>query len=152
MVFTYEADFEYSEEDLCWYVDFPVFNGDCFADGSTVEEAVSNAADALTLVVSEYLDEGKELPKPAFHVPPRAIVCVEVDAQTIERSKCMNYGQAAEELGISKARVSQLVKAGRLEARTFDGRSYVTIASVNERKTNPPAPHRPRKEELAHNA
>lgn len=149
MVFTYEAAFEYSEDDLCWYVDFPAFQGDCFTDGRTIEEAASNAADVLTLIISEYLDEERELPEPVFHTPPRTIVCVDVNKDAIERSKCLTYSQAAEELGISTARVSQLVRANRLAVKTFDGRNYVTIASVNERKANPPAPHRPHKKALA---
>ena len=152
MIFTYEAVFEYSEDDLCWYVDFPAFQGDCFTDGGTIEEAAGNAADVLTLVICEYLDEGIELPEPTFHVPPRSIVCIDIDREAIERSKCLTYSQAAEELGISKARVCQLVKSNRLDAKSFDGKGYVTIASVNKRKANPPASHRPRRETPALNA
>ena len=144
MVYAYEAEFTYSVDDSCWYVDFPAFDGDCFTDGGTIEEAVNNAADVLTLAISEYLDEGIDLPVPTFHHPPHTVVCVDVNMEAVERTKCLTYSQAAEELGVSSARISQLVKAGRLETRVFDGRTYVTIASVNKRKANPPAPHRPR--------
>jgi predicted RNase H-like HicB family nuclease len=55
MVYAYEAKFAYSEDDCFWYVDFPAFQGDCFTDGATIEDAVRNAADVLTLHLSRNL-------------------------------------------------------------------------------------------------
>lgn len=56
----------------------------------------------------------------------------------------MTISQAAQTLGITRGRASQLAKSGLLDSVEVDGRRMVTIASVNERKANPPAPHRPR--------
>lgn len=70
---------------------------------------------------------------------------VEVTDEDIATSRCMTIKQAAEELGVSISRVSQLVTRGTLEAYEHNGDRLVTIASVNERKANPPAPHRPKK-------
>ena len=148
MVYAYEAQFEYDAEDACWYVSFEQFDG-AFTDAETVGDAAIAATEVLTLYVTEYLEQGWELPAPTFHEPPFSVVCIEVDERTIELTKCLTYGQATEELGISQPRVSQLVKSGRLEAREFDGKKMVTIASVNARKANPPAPHRPKREAVA---
>ena len=145
MIYAYEATFTYDDDGACWYVDFPMFDGSCYTDGDTIEQAVANAADVLSLTIADYIDSGLELPRPSFHNPPRTIVCVDVDDEYIARTNCMTFGQAAEELGVSPSRVSQLAKAGRLETRTIGGRTYVTIASVNDRKANPPAAHRPTK-------
>lgn len=43
-----------------------------------------------------------------------------------------------------RGRASQLAKSGLLDSVEVGGRRMVTIANVNERKANPPAPHRPR--------
>lgn len=48
------------------------------------------------------------------------------------------------ERGCDEGRVSTLVKEGKLDTVLVDGRSRVTIASVNARLANPPAPHRPK--------
>lgn len=144
MVYAYEALFERDEDEGCWYVSFPDFEG-AFTDGDTLQDAATAAAEVLTLFVAEHLDRGWQLPEPTFHEPPYSVVCVEVDMRVIEKTKCETFAQAAEDLGVSQARVSQLVKAGKLDARDFDGRRMVTIASVNARKANPPAPHRPKR-------
>lgn len=39
MEYTYEARFDYSEEDGCWYVEFDGFDGSAYTDGRTIEEA-----------------------------------------------------------------------------------------------------------------
>ncbi|BAK45575.1 glycerol-3-phosphate dehydrogenase [Eggerthella sp. YY7918] len=43
---------------------------------------------------------------------------------------------------MSPGRISQMLTSGQLEAYQNGGKRMVTIASVNERKANPPAPHR----------
>ena len=149
MHYTYEADISYTEEDKCWYVDFPDFNGEAYTDGSTLEEAVQNAAEVLSLTLCAYLDEGRALPAATFHNPPLSIVSVEVNDADIALSKCMTITDAAEELGVTPGRVSQLLTSGRLEAFEYGGKRMVTIASVNERKNNKPAPHRPRLKVIA---
>ena len=51
------------EDDGVFYVNFPDFD-DCFTDGDTMEEAVSNAKDVLEAVVFSYMKNNKPLPKP----------------------------------------------------------------------------------------
>jgi len=57
----------------------------------------------------------------------------------------MTPAQVGEMLGVSKQRVSQLIKSGRLPAITIDGKYYVSPAdaeAMRDRKTG-----RPRKDE-----
>ena len=145
MRYTYEAEFQFSAEDSAWYAEFRGFDGSAYADGATLEEAVSNAAAVLKLTICHYLDHGVPLPEPAFHTPPLSIVSVEVDERDIALSRCMTVSQAAEELDVTPGRVSQLLSAGQLEAFTYGTTRMVTIASVNARKANKPPAHRPRK-------
>ena len=51
------------EDDGVFYVNFPDFD-DCFTDGDTMEEAVSNAKDVLEAVAFSYMKNNKLLPKP----------------------------------------------------------------------------------------
>ena len=144
MVYAYEADFQRSEEDDCWYVSFDDFDKS-ITSGDTIEEAASSAADLLTLLLAEYLDEGKALPAPTFHEPPLSVVCVRVDNETSRGTELVTVKEAAELLGVSPSRVSQLLSDGRLGAVEYHGKRMVTLESVNDRIANKPAPHRPRK-------
>ena len=144
MVYAYEAEFTHSEEEDCWYVRFADF--DAITDGDSIEDAAYMAADLLTLLIAERLDDGKELPKPTFHEPPLTVVCVEVNDDVIEGTKLMTVKEAAEFLEVSPSRVSQLLSTGQLEAREFHGRRMVTVESVDRRWRDKPAPHRPKKE------
>ena len=142
MLYTYEARL-WNDEGV-WYADCPTFAG-LFADGKTVKEACENAAGFLQLMIAEAIDEGTPLPKAVFSEHPGLVLCVEVSKEFVKTSKCMTFAEAAGELGISHGRVSQLASNGQLEVVEHGGRRLVTIASVNERKANPPAPHRSRK-------
>ena len=51
------------EDDGVFYVNFPDFD-DCFTDGDTMEEAVSNAKDVLEAVAFSYMKNNKPLPEP----------------------------------------------------------------------------------------
>lgn len=145
MVYTYEADIEYSDEDGTWYVEFTQFPG-AFADGDTVEEAAKAASDVLSLFIAEYLDEDIPLPKPSFHEPPKTIVSVDVTDEFRAVSKCVTVTEAAEMLEVSPGRVSQLLSSGGLEPYMHGNTRLVTIASLNARMAAKPSTGRPRKE------
>lgn len=142
MTYTYEG--EIKEQEGGWLVTFPAFPG-CFGGGDTVGEACENAAEALRLFIAESLDNGERLPRAEFSTPPQAVFVVEVTDEYIAETKCMTVSQAAQELGVSPGRVSQMLTSGQLEPYQHGGRRMVTIASVNDRKANPPAPHRPKR-------
>ena len=145
MRYSYEAELRYSEEEHAWYAEFPGFDGSAYADGDTVEEAVRNAAGVLELTICDYLDGGRALPAPSFHEPPLTVISVEVDDGAIAASRCMSVLDAAELLGVTPGRVSQLLGKGQLEAYEYRGTRLVTIASVNARRTSAPRTGRPRK-------
>lgn len=128
MDYTYEGDIENVEGD--WLVTFPQFDG-TFGGGHTIDEACENAAEALRLRIASIVDEREPLPR--FHNPSRVVFTVEVDDKYVRRTACMTVSEAAEMLGISRGRVSQLLNLGRLDAVVIDGKRMVTIASVNAR-------------------
>lgn len=130
MDYTYEGDIENVEGD--WLVTFPQFDG-TFGGGHTIDEACENAAEALRLRIASIVDEREPLPRSRFHNPPRVVFTVEVDDRYVRRTACMTVSEAAEMLGISRGRVSQLLNLGRLDAVVIDGKRMVTIASVNAR-------------------
>lgn len=140
-MYTYEADIEQVEGD--WLVTVRAFPG-CFGGGKTIRKACENAAEALRLFIASAIDNGEKLPRSTFHNPPRVVLCVEVGADFVDSSRCMSTKDAAEYLGVTPGRVSQLIKSGGLDAAMVNGRRMVTIASVDARKENPPAPHRPK--------
>ena len=141
MNYVYDAVIERDEDG--YSVSFPQFP-EAVTFGATREEAARRASEVLTLALAERIEEGVELPAQE-RVAEVLAVSVEVTGDVIDQSKCLTIDQAAEELGVSAGRVSQLASAGKLQAVMFGKKRLVTIASVNERKANPPAPHRPRK-------
>lgn len=131
------------EEDGVWYAEFPQFDG-AMTDGETLQEAAENAADLLVLCIAECIDEGREVPPfQTFGENPFVFV-VSVTEDDVMETKCVTIAQAAEELGVSKSRVHQLLKAGLLEA--YEGRNgrMVTIQSLNARKAAPRRAGRPK--------
>lgn len=143
MMHTYEGAIE--KQGGGWVVTFPAFPG-CLGDGETVQDACESAAISLQLVIADYVDKGTALPGQSISEPPRAVFVVEVSDSFIAETKCMMLKQAAEELCVSQGRITQLLTSGQLEAYEAGGRRLVTIASVNGRKANLPAPHRPKKQ------
>ena len=59
MLKVYPAVFHF--EDDSYWVSFPDLDG-CYSDGDTLEEALENAQEALSLHLSALLDEGQSLP------------------------------------------------------------------------------------------
>lgn len=145
MTYTYRATIEAYDDS--WFVSFPDLPA-AYSSGATLQEACEGAAESLRLVIAEYLDSGMTLPESRIEDKPEAVFCVEVSDYYIARTKCMTVTEAAEELGVTPSRVSQLLSRGLLDAHELDGQRLVTIESINRRKANPPAPHRPPKSTL----
>lgn len=145
MNYTYDAVIEHDEDGYA--VSFPQFP-EAVTFGATREEAARRAAEVLVLTLAERIEDGRKLPVQE-RVAEVLAINVEVTGDVIDRSKCYTIEEAAEELGVTAGRVSQLASAGKLQTVTFGKRRMVTIASVNERKKNPPAPHRPKKHAMA---
>lgn len=142
MTYTYEGRIEQVDGD--WLVTFPQFDG-TFGGGRSVRKACENAAEALRLRIASMVDEDEALPRARFSNPPQCVFAVEVDDRYIQATKAVSAKEAAELLGVGRGRVSTLVKEGKLDTVLVDGRSRITLSSVNARLADPPAPHRPRK-------
>lgn len=124
-----------------WFPDLP----ECHTDGDDLNDAVNMAAEALELVVESYLDNGRELPAPSLNAPcPKGarelVVSVEVNVE----NRLVTTHEAARLLGISDARVRQLVLGGSLLARKQAGANLVYLRSVLDRMKERPAGGRPR--------
>lgn len=138
-------EFELIEDDG-WIVALPFdFGGG--TQGVDLAEASIMAADWLKTMLSHDLMEGKPFPKPTLgHEPEQGgrvlVVSVEVSLDSIPT---VSATEAAEMLGVGKARVSQMVKNGLL-AGYKDGRDVrVTLDSIEARKKYAPKAGRPRK-------
>ena len=125
--YTYEAILE--KQDGAYIVHFPQFP-EAYTDGKTREEAIRNAAEVLSLTVGGYVDDGRVLPKPR-HVAECISVSITLTDEEIESMKYQTLKQAAESLEVTPGRITQLIKAGILHDRYFDGTRMVSIESVN---------------------
>lgn len=142
--YAYDAIMEHDEDG--YSVTFPQFP-EAVTFASTREEAIRRAHEVLVMTLSERIEEGGEIP-PQERVAEVLSVAVDIDGQTIDMSKCLTMEQAAEELGVSPGRVSQLASVGKLQPVMFGRRKMVTIASVNERKNDDVHAGRPRKRQV----
>lgn len=141
MTYVYEGRLDRVEGD--WFVTFPCFEG-AYGGGQTIQKACDNASEALRMCIADAIDEGRPLPRPEFSEHPQTVFAVEVDDRYVKATSAVSATEAARMLGVSKGRVSVLVKEGKLDTVLVDGRSRVTIASINGRIANPPAAHRPK--------
>lgn len=143
MVYIWE--FEFFEDDGCVNA-FPcgeLGRGATFGDD--LEDAVESAADFLAEAVDDHLMNGTELPPMSFgHEPERGgrIIAIAVERK-LGDIPAMTAADAARELGVSSARVSQLINAGLLDSWKDGTRRMVSRASVEARKECDVRPGRP---------
>ena len=65
MNLSYAILIQWSDEDQCYLVHLPDFPSQKFhTHGATYQEALDNAQEVLELLITEYQDEQKPLPKP----------------------------------------------------------------------------------------
>ena len=143
MRFNYPGYFEPNELDgySVWFPDLP----ECHTDGDNLDDAVNMAAEALELVIESYIENGRVLPEPSLdaRVPEGArelLVSVDVDSE----NRLVTARDAARMLGVSDARVRQLILKGALLARKQAGVNFVYLRSVLDRLQEAPAGGRPR--------
>lgn len=118
-----------------FYIAVPFdFNG--ATEGFSKLECLEMAADLLTSEIQHRLMHRDNLPEPTIDNSPQyegKIYSLAIDAG-IDAIPRMLKAEAARELGISQGRVSQLIKTGKLETFLYQGKEYVTKASVDARK------------------
>lgn len=114
--------------------------------GDDFEDAVESAADWLSETVDDYLMGVGGLPQMEFgHEPAHGgrIVAVAVSRE-LGDIPAMTAAEAARELGVSSARVAQLINSGLLDSWKDGTRRMVSRASVEARLEYAPKSGRPK--------
>lgn len=143
---TYRCDFEIFEDDGMWLA-LPL-GMDGGTQGYTFDDAVDMACDWLRLNVEHAAIRGIDLEEskrslPLEHGGTRVVICVPMGRECIDK---VTATEAARILGISKARVSALIKDRKLEGWQEGRNTYVTRESVVARLSKPkPMGGRPKK-------
>ena len=141
MEYTYTCVLE--REDDWWLASFPQL-GDYGTQGHTREEALRQARDLLTLLLCDYAERGEEPPEPG-EIVECVPVTTDITPEVVEETHYETQAEAAELLGVTRARVSALIASGQLESKVFNGRRKVSIESVNRWQASGRKPGRPAK-------
>ncbi len=134
-------------EDEGWMLAFP-YDMDGGTQGKDFGEACEMAAGWLKDEMDHRAMHDLPFPDATFGNEPAheggktVIVAVDSDKAAIPR---MTAAAAADMLGVTPGRVSQMMAAGKLETFEDDGRIWVTRASVEARKAMAPKAGRPKK-------
>lgn len=142
----YEFEFFETEEDAGWILVQP-FDFEGATEGQTMDEAAHMACDFLRTWMELWFVRGETPPTPTYGNKPRhpggRIVLVAADdpAQSIRK---MLPVEAARVLGVSAARVNQLIADKKLDSFIDDyGKRWVTAYSVEARVAERPGAGRP---------
>ena len=143
MVYVWEFEFFESNGHIDAFP-FPPFEGGTFGDDFT--DAVESAVDWLGCMVEDHLMNGTELPEMEFgHKPEQGGTVIAVDVERkLEDIPAVTASEASRMMGVSTARVAQLVKSGYLDSWKVGGTRMVSLASVKARIESDPKPGRPR--------
>lgn len=126
------------------------FDLDCTGTGKTAAEAAAMAAMRLRGEIERRLSRGEERAIPVAssgNAPSKEggillLVALDVSFDSIDT---MTATEAAEALGVTRARVSQLVKSGLLDGKRKGRATFITAESVRRRIESRPHPGRPAK-------
>lgn len=115
--------------------------------GATFADACEMAAEWLQVECEYRAIHDEPFPKQTFGNEPKnggkvVIVAVNADKDTVRK---VNASRAAEILGVTKGRISQMVKANQLEAFRDGGTVWVTLDSIEARLAEKPKAGRPAK-------
>ncbi|MCL2807010.1 MAG: helix-turn-helix domain-containing protein [Coriobacteriia bacterium] len=144
MLYVYEFEVFESEGSL---LAFPFdFGGG--TQGDTEKEIAEMAADWLRVDIEHRLIHGIALPEATFGNKPKhggriLLVAIEVSLDTID---AVAAHEAADMLGVSRGRITQMVSSGVLEGFRKGRDAYVTVDSIEARLADTPTAGRPRKE------
>ncbi len=142
----YVCDFEFFDSDG-YVCAIPCNDMGAGTFGDNLNDAVESAADWLTCVVDDALINGSELPEINIGYEPKhggKIIAIAVSRELAD-IRAITAADAAKELGISTARVAQLIKAGLLDSWKDGSRRMVSRESIEARKADMPKAGRPRK-------
>jgi excisionase family DNA binding protein len=121
----------------------------CFTEGDTVDEALEMAVDALKTHVASLMKHGDAIADPMFgHEAPEGgmVVAVSFETDASYIIDAVSPSEAAVMLGVSRGRVSQMIREGVLTATKGYRGTLVDLESIRKRLASPRAAGRPRKE------
>lgn len=104
--------------------------------GSNLDDAIESAADWLAGVVGDHLIDGSEMPSMSFGHAARhggRVIAVAV-SRKLGDIPAMTAADASRELGVSRARVSQLCDSGQLVSWRDGTKRMVSRDSIEARK------------------
>ena len=115
--------------------------------GADMNDAVESAADYLFEYITDRLVDGLDIPEPTFGNEPDnggKVIAIAVDCD-LSRVRSVSASEAADILGVSRPRVTQMCEAGLLQSWKEGSRRLITLDSVEARLAEQPKPGRPRK-------
>lgn len=123
------------------------FDFDGEVKGRSRTEVSRKAVSLLRREIEQRLLHNAPMPKATFGNAPAhdegVVLIASIDA-SVDAIDTITASEAAEKLGVSRARISQMVKSGILEGYTKGNASFITCESVERRLNNKPRPGRPR--------
>ena len=115
----YPAIIKYIKEDRSYLVEFPDLLG-CLTEGKCLEEAKSNARDALTGYLASIFERNFKIPEPSkpkgkniYMIEPEPEVSLPIILRKLRKNKNMTQGDIAKVLGISYQAYQRLEKPGK---------------------------------------
>ena len=103
----YPAKITYNKRDKSYLVEFPDLEG-CLSEGSTMDEALNNAKEALTGYLSSLFERGIKIPVASkkkgqniYKIEPETEVATPIMLRRIRDELKLNQTEAANKLGIS---------------------------------------------------
>jgi len=147
----YIYEFEFFE-DSGWTLAYPMGLGyKAGTQGKDLNEAVAMAADLLKSVVEHSIIHKLHLPDPVYgHAPEHGgkVMVIGVDV-SLDGIDAVRASEAALRLGVSRSRVSYMLRTGLLEGFRKGRDSYVTTASLEARLKEARKAGRPHKRAAA---
>lgn len=115
--------------------------------GRDLKDASEMAADWLKGEIEHRMMTGEPIPEPTFGNDPQhggriAIVAVDADLDSMET---VAASDAADMLGVTRGRISQMIASGQLEGYRKGRATFVTLESVKARIAESPKAGRPTK-------
>ncbi|MDR2106212.1 MAG: type II toxin-antitoxin system HicB family antitoxin [Coriobacteriales bacterium] len=146
MRYVYEA--LVSKDEDSYLLEVPDLPG-CFTWADSIEDVVRKAPDALETHVGSYLAAAEPVPPATFgHEagPSETLIVVAFDATAASvGAPCVMASTAAQRLGVTPARISHLLRDGKLEGYRTGRETMITVASIERYERTPRKSGRPRK-------
>jgi excisionase family DNA binding protein len=148
--YIYEVELQPDSESSAWNVSVPDLPG-CNTFGDDFNDALAMAADAAMTHIASCAKHGETVPEPTFgHVADGdgkiVALSFEVDASYI--IDAISPSEAAVMLGVTRSRVSQMIRSGIIDAYKVGAETRVDRASIDKRLSSSGRTHkagRPRK-------